>query len=539
MRCYWFAIVGGVLVGLFVGCLPAHAERTALTNGPGDDTEAAWSPDGRTIVFQSDRSGTLDLYLLDVATGKTRPLVQGPGHACFPAWSPDGKWIAYAYAHFTKTGFEGIENGYNLFVVGSDGRAPRRLTAGLQRDYCPTFAPDGQTICFSSSRGGDERDNGVSLFRVPLAGGEPILFSSKAGREQALVQPSYSPDGKHLAYGMVAGFRGNWVIRLGKTGRVSQGCALTDVSGSFYGPRWSPLAPVIACTGFQVGDPGWNVYLIHARTGQKLKVTSGDGNSRSPAWSPDGKALVYENNRSGQYRLYRIDVPAFPRATQSEMPAPEKSSTNDIVLRYTFPEAPGATVRDQSPCGNDGQVRGELSWKDGGVSFGKDGTFITVPGAEGFDFGANAFSVAATVLLPEATAQAFICMGEYPGNRLGWQLYLHESGHAYFNSRTPDLKYCGARSDAKLPLGQEVTLVGVRDDSGQVRLYVDGVLQQSTSVDAFYSYGQPTQIRIGRQYNGPGPFTGWIREITVYRRALTFEETAAAALARFWEEKSQ
>ena len=49
------------------------------------------------------------------------------------------------------------------------------------------------------------------------------------------------------------------------------------------------------------------------------------------------------------------------------------------------------------------------------------------------------------------------------------------------------------------------------------------MLQQSTSVDAFYSYGQPTQIRIGRQYNGPGPFTGWIREITVYRRALTFE----------------
>ena len=59
------------------------------------------------------------------------------------------------------------------------------------------------------------------------------------------------------------------------------------------------------------------------------------------------------------------------------MPAPEKPSTNDIVLRYTFPEAPGATVRDQSPCGNDGQVRGALSWKDGGVSFGKDGTFIT------------------------------------------------------------------------------------------------------------------------------------------------------------------
>lgn len=92
-------VLGGIvgLAGLMGVVGPALGARLVqLTAGPGNDTEAAWSPDGQRIVFQSDRNGTLDLYVLDLATKALTPLVVGPGQAAFPAWSPDGKWIVYS-----------------------------------------------------------------------------------------------------------------------------------------------------------------------------------------------------------------------------------------------------------------------------------------------------------------------------------------------------------------------------------------------------------------------------------------------------------
>ena len=126
----------------------AGAEPIPLTTGSGNDTEAVFSPDARRVVFQSDRSGTLDLYQLDLATKEVTPLVAGPGHACFPAFSPDGKWVVYSYAHFTTTAFEGIEHGYNLFVIPAEGGEARRLTSGrpprlLSTVQVPTVARSG------------------------------------------------------------------------------------------------------------------------------------------------------------------------------------------------------------------------------------------------------------------------------------------------------------------------------------------------------------------------------------------------------------
>lgn len=90
------------------------AEVVHLITGPGNDTEAAWSPDGQRTVFQSDRNGTLGLHILNLTTKMVTPLDVGPGRAEFPAWSPDGKWIVYSYASFAKTALEGQDDGYNL-----------------------------------------------------------------------------------------------------------------------------------------------------------------------------------------------------------------------------------------------------------------------------------------------------------------------------------------------------------------------------------------------------------------------------------------
>jgi Tol biopolymer transport system component len=470
-------------------------------------------------------------------------LVTGPGHACFPSFSPDGKWIVYSYAHFTTTALEGIEHGYNLFTVPSEGGQPRRLTSGLYRDYCPRFSPDGRTIWFSSDRasGDTGQTNVVNLFSVPLDGGEPEIVTQYTARDAAAVGVSFSADGRHLVYGLVVGFRGNWMIRLAKTTETASAYPLTDPMTSFYAPQFSPTAKLVAATGFVVDDPGWGIYLIDPRTGRRARLSTGAGNARNPTFASDGKSLVYENNQTGRYKLYQIDVPApetvlSPAKTDSASPGSAVSTTSpDVVLHYPFDRKPDATlVDDHSPVGNDGNPEGPVEFENGAAGFAEKRAYVTIPNARGFDFGAGPFSVRATVTVSEVDGLAFIVMGEYPGNRLGWQLYLDPSRHAWFNSRDTELSYRGARSDAPLPVGRPVTLVGVRDGSGMVRLFVDGALQQRCSPGATCEYGLPVQVRIGTQYDGSSPLGGWIDAVTVWRRALSLEEIRGDSLQRLW-----
>lgn len=213
-----------VAVALLATTGAFSSEPVQLTSGPGNDTEARFSPDGKTIVFQSDRTGTQDLYALDVVTKEVKPLTETPGHACFPTFSRDGKWIVYSYAHFTKTALERQEHGYNLFVIpANDQGEARRLTGGRQRDYLAEFGPDGQAIYFSSTRGADPRYSGslspTMIYKVRFAGGDPEPALQRTSGH--IVQPTFSPDGIYVAYGIIEGYDELWQIRISRLKRLA------------------------------------------------------------------------------------------------------------------------------------------------------------------------------------------------------------------------------------------------------------------------------------------------------------------------------
>src|SRR5438094_5066201 len=73
-----------------------------LTDGPGYDYQPDWSSDGKSIVYVSYQKDTIDLSLLDLATGKTQQLTRGGAVNVEPRWSPDGKRVVFVSTSYNK-----------------------------------------------------------------------------------------------------------------------------------------------------------------------------------------------------------------------------------------------------------------------------------------------------------------------------------------------------------------------------------------------------------------------------------------------------
>jgi Tol biopolymer transport system component len=117
---------------------------TRLTTGPGNDLFPAWSPDGSKIVFLSDRTGVLQVWVMDASGANPRQLTTDPAPKDqLPDWSPDGSKIAYqSYA----TG------GGDIYVMNADGTGQTRLTTDPAKELGAAWSPDGTKIAFLSFR---------------------------------------------------------------------------------------------------------------------------------------------------------------------------------------------------------------------------------------------------------------------------------------------------------------------------------------------------------------------------------------------------
>jgi hypothetical protein len=116
-----------------------------LTDSPAYDDQAALSPDGKQLVFVSTRAGgTANLWTMDLQTRRARPLTSGPGGDFRPSWSPDGQWIAFASGRTSDLPFghgrwEHLQLA-DLYVVHPDGSSLKHLTTGARPSACPPFS---------------------------------------------------------------------------------------------------------------------------------------------------------------------------------------------------------------------------------------------------------------------------------------------------------------------------------------------------------------------------------------------------------------
>ena len=106
--------------------------------GPPIDTAPSFSPDGQNIVFESDRGGRKQLYVVPATGGRPARISRGQGQYGTPVWSPRGDQIA-----FTKID----RNRFHIGVMRTDGTREKLLTESFL-DEGPTWSPNGRVLMF-------------------------------------------------------------------------------------------------------------------------------------------------------------------------------------------------------------------------------------------------------------------------------------------------------------------------------------------------------------------------------------------------------
>jgi Tol biopolymer transport system component len=234
----------------------------------------AFSPDGRRLAFESDRSGTSEIWLCSADGSDPQRLTSFAGPLTgSPRWSPDGRWIAF---DSRATGESAI------YVVGADGGVPRRVQTGLADSSVPTWSKDGRWLYFSAKSEGVDQ-----LFKVPPEGGSATQLTQHGG-----IQPQESGDGRRVYYLRGSeGFAEIWSV---STGGGDESLRGTPRLPPEWGGEWTVGSSGIY---FVQGEPPAGIGFLDSSTGRIRRVAAIPGKPQAYGTrlglSPDERALLY------------------------------------------------------------------------------------------------------------------------------------------------------------------------------------------------------------------------------------------------------
>lgn len=165
-------------------------------DGVGASYLHGWSEDRSTMLLTGDRNGQYDIYAVDVASGEETQLTDEPGLDDGSEYSPDGRWI---YFNSNRSGT------MQIWRMRPDGSQPEQLTSDAHNDWFPHLSPDGSRLVMISYPpevpSGDHPFYKHCMLRImPSDGGTPKAIAYVYGGQGTINVPSWSPDGRYIAF---------------------------------------------------------------------------------------------------------------------------------------------------------------------------------------------------------------------------------------------------------------------------------------------------------------------------------------------------
>ncbi len=276
--------------------LSGEAVETPVTSDGGHNVQPAWSPDGRFIAFHSDRRG--GIWVIPARGGIARQLTSEGSH---PAWSPDGTMLAFQSDEFvdlSPVAF-GAQVGSIVWTVAADGSRPRPITqTGRPRGghASPTWSPDGRHLAFTVFDGGP--DNGVWIVDVKTGDVRALL------RGHGMYETVFAPDGSVLY--AAGGEPVVWRVRLDARTSAAVGAREAIAVASVPGVRGLSISPgggQLAFAGLGLSSHLWSLPVTPdgSPAGEPRPLTTDTSRRNSlPVISPDGTRVAYMSRRRGQ-----------------------------------------------------------------------------------------------------------------------------------------------------------------------------------------------------------------------------------------------
>lgn len=257
--------VAAVGIALLVGrrnsreaYIPRVANAVKLTTALGMEDNPSWSPDGRTLVYQSDQTGNWDIWVSQVGSLQAvNRTADSSADDIGPTWSPDGQWIA----------FFSYREGGGYFVMPSVGGDPRKVfswpTGALYPDLAP-WSPDSTQLAFVM---GQRVDPWLEILTLASKTSRKIPLPVRP-RSNTVLNMSWSPDGRWLAYSRM-------------------------------------ISPISATS---------ELWLTRLSDGESFQLTDESKREISPTWLPDSRGFYFVSDRGGTPDLWKFTIGEDGRA---------------------------------------------------------------------------------------------------------------------------------------------------------------------------------------------------------------------------------
>jgi Tol biopolymer transport system component len=360
-----------------------------LLGMPTKEAEAAFPGYNGKIVFESNRSGTYQLYTMNHDGSDQTQLTSDQAGARFPAWSPNGVKIAF-------TSYADGE----IYTMNADGSEQTRVTDASQFpqpliSVDPAWSPDGQKIAFAGMEG---ESAGIWVKNADGSGQPTFLASTGEGGG-----PAWSPDGSKIAF-FVYNNTGEGSIHVMDSdgSNPTQITHQTDSSiGSMladFNPSWSPDGSKILFDRVEYDLDRRDIYAMNPDgSGQTNLTSSSQQGSMDADWSPDGQKIafwrfdgIYTMNSDGSGQARLTNNGTFVDTRPSWQPIP--SDTTKPTITITTPPD-GATYKRNST------VMAAYQCTDEAGGSGLNSCVGSVPNGSTIDTrttGAKTFTVTAT-----------------------------------------------------------------------------------------------------------------------------------------------
>jgi Tol biopolymer transport system component len=277
------------------------------------------------ILYQQEVNGKVQLFTIRADGTGRKQLTHGPTESVNGAWSPDGRSIVFERSD---------DNHAGVMLMDADGSHIRDLTpTGFQGD--PTFTPDGRQIVFT--RTDVDHYDAVWIMNTDGSSQRELKSTRNAVRAGDTcgcdVDATMSPDGKTITYVRVLG---QWGTNQALMSVHVDGTGLRRLTPSSFEPGikhdWSPDGKLILFSS--PGDPApgasGNLWIMRADGSHRRAIThytGGTANALSGSFSPDGKWIVFRLENAKGFHLSRIhpDGTGFQVITSSRV-LPQRAS---------------------------------------------------------------------------------------------------------------------------------------------------------------------------------------------------------------------